>query len=42
MISIDAGVVQDEFLLRVADGEDYDEKEKEFAHLKRLSDVGLK
>ena len=31
----------DEFLLRVADGEDFDEKEKEFEHLKRLSDAGL-
>lgn len=31
----------EEFLLRIADGEDYDEKKKEFDHLKRLGDAGL-
>ena len=31
----------EEYLLRVAAGEEYDEKKKEFAYLKRLSDAGL-
>jgi serine/threonine-protein kinase len=31
----------EEFLLRIADGEDYEEKEREFEHLKMLSDAGL-
>ena len=31
----------EEYLLRVADGEDYAEKKKEFEHLKRLSEAGL-
>ena len=31
----------EEYLLRVADGEDYAEKKKEFDHLKRLSEAGL-
>ena len=31
----------EEYLLRIADGEDYDEKKKEFNHLRRLSEVGL-
>ena len=31
----------EEFLLRIADGEDYEEKKREFEHLKMLSDAGL-
>lgn len=31
----------EEFLLRIADGEDYDEKKREFEHLKRLNEAGL-
>ena len=31
----------EEYLLRIADGEDYEEKKKEFEHLKKLSDAGL-
>lgn len=31
----------EEYLLRIADGEDYDEKKKEFNHLRRLSEAGL-
>ena len=31
----------EEFLLRIADGEDYEEKEREFEHLKKLGEVGL-
>ena len=31
----------EEYLLRVAAGEEYDEKKKEYAYLKRLSDAGL-
>ena len=31
----------EEFLLRIADGEDYEEKEREFEHLKKLGAVGL-
>ena len=31
----------EENLLRIADGEDYDEKKKEFDHLRRLSEAGL-
>lgn len=31
----------EEFLLRIADGEDYEEKKREFEHLKRLGDKGL-
>ena len=30
----------EEFLLRIADGEDYEEKKREFEHLKMLSDAG--
>lgn len=30
-----------EFLLRIADGEDYEEKKREFEHLKKLGEVGL-
>ena len=32
---------REEYLLRVADGEDFAEKKKEFEHLKRLSEAGL-
>ena len=32
---------EEEYLLRIADGGDYDEKKKEFDHLKRLSEAGL-
>ena len=31
----------EEFLLRIADGEDYEEKKREFEHLKKLGDAGL-
>ena len=31
----------EEYLLRIADGADYEEKKKEFEHLKKLSDAGL-
>jgi len=31
----------EEFLLRIADGEDYEEKKREFEHLKKLGEVGL-
>ena len=31
----------EEFLLRIADGEDYDEKKKEFDHLRMLCEAGL-
>ena len=31
----------EEFLLRIADGEDYEEKKREFEHLKRLGEAGL-
>lgn len=31
----------EEYLLRIADGGDYDEKKKEFDHLKRLEYAGL-
>ena len=32
---------REEYLLRVADGEDFAEKKNEFEHLKRLSEAGL-
>lgn len=31
----------EEYLLRIAEGEDYDEKKREFDHLKRLNEAGL-
>ena len=31
----------EEFLLRIADGEDYEDKKREFEHLKKLGDAGL-